>query len=224
MNLTAKILGFFTIIICLVNTAQAADYGISGSVGSTGISLHTSFSLQQDINGRVGFNYFSYSTHSNTSDLNYDLKIKLKTIDALVDWYPMANTFRITGGIVFNGNNANATGKASSNTYTLNGNTYLATQAGTLNGKIDFNRFSPYLGVGWGNSLNNLNSSGLSADLGILFQSSAKTQLTNNGCTLDAALCSQLANDVAAEQAKLNDKANKLKLYPVIRLGINYRY
>jgi hypothetical protein len=37
-------------------------------------------------------------------------------------------------------------------------------------------------------------------------------------------VCNQLATDVAAENSKLNDKVNKYKLLPVVRVGLSYKF
>ena len=37
-------------------------------------------------------------------------------------------------------------------------------------------------------------------------------------------MCARLAANVAKESAKLNDEVKNLKLYPVIRLGVSYKF
>jgi hypothetical protein len=37
-------------------------------------------------------------------------------------------------------------------------------------------------------------------------------------------VCSQLASDVAAENVKLGEEVKDFKLYPVIRMGVSYRF
>ena len=202
-----------------------AQVAVTGDVGTTGLGLHLSVPLQANLNARIGFNYLNYSYSENTSDVNYDFKLKLKTLDALLDWFPMDGAFRVSGGIVYNGNKIDAIGKSSSNgTYTLNGNTYTAASVGTINGNIDFRKAAPYIGIGWGNAAARDKGWGLSSDIGVLFQGSPNTSLTNSGCTLPASQCSTLKTDVAAENVKLRDKGNSFKAYPVLRAGVSYKF
>jgi hypothetical protein len=166
-------------------------------------------------------NGLNYKYTGNTSNVDYDFKLKLRTVDALLDFYPTSSAFRLTGGLVYNGNRVDATGKPTgTGTYTINGNTYTAASAGSINGKIDFRKIAPYLGIGYGNPVK-AGGWGFSADLGVLFQGSPDTSLSNSGCTAGTAICTRLASDVASENGRLRDEVKDLRAYPVIRVGIS---
>lgn len=201
-----------------------AEVAVIGDLGTTGLGAHISVPLQPNLNARFGVNYLNYSYSSATTDVNYDFKLKLNTFDALLDYFPMDGGFRVSAGAVYNGNRIDAVGKpAATGTYTLNGTTYTAANAGTINGTIDFRKVSPYLGIGWGNA-NKDKGWGFTTDIGVLFQGTPNTSLTNSGCTATAAVCTQLASDVAAEQVKLADDVSSFKAYPVLRVGVSYRF
>jgi len=213
------------LIVGLLGAGYAqAEVAVTGDLGSTGLGAHISVPIQPNLNARFGLNYLNYSYSSSTTDVDYDYKLKLNTFDALLDYFPMDGGFRVSTGIVYNGNKIDVVGKpTATGTYTLNGNTYTAANAGTINGNIDFRKVAPYLGIGWGNA-NKEKGWGFSGDLGVLFQGSPNTTLTNSGCTATAALCSQLASDVAVEQVKLADDVSSFKAYPVLRVGISHRF
>lgn len=201
-----------------------AQVALSGDIGSTGVGVHLTVPLQPKLNGRFGFNFLNYSYDTDIDDINYDFKLKLRTFDALLDFYPAENNFRLTAGLSYNGNKIDAVGLPNvTGTYVINGTVYTAANAGQLDGRIDFRKAAPYLGIGWGNAVKN-KGWGFSADLGVLFQGSPKTRLANSGCTAPAAICAQLASDVAAENADLADKADDYKFYPVLRVGASYRF
>lgn len=181
--------------------------------------------LQPNLNARFGVNALSYSYDGSTSDVNYDFKLKLRTFDALLDYFPMAGAFRVSGGLVYNGNKLDATGRPNAGaTYTINGNTYAAASAGVINGNIDFRNLAPYIGIGWGNAASAQKGWGFSSDLGVMFQGSPRTTLTNTGCTAGAVICSRLAADLARENASLADDVSSFKAYPVLRVGVSYRF
>jgi hypothetical protein len=205
--------------------ANAADYGVTADIGTTGIGLHVSYPIQSNLNARVGFNYLNYDYSGSSSQADYNFKMKLQTFDVLADYFPLDNGFRVTGGLVYNGNSIDAsmTPKAG-NSYVVNGNTYNASQAGSINGSVDFNKIAPYLGIGWGNAVAKNKGWGFSADLGVMFQGSPNTNLSNSGCTASAAICSQLASDIAVEKKNLNDKVNDYNIYPVVRVGASYHF
>jgi len=202
-----------------------AQVGVTGSLGTTGIGAHLSVPVMPQLNARFGVNALRYSYDGSTSDLDYDFKLKLRTFDALLDYYPQGTGFRLTGGVVFNGNKIDAIGRPTAGgTYTLNGRTYSAASAGVLDGRVDFRNIAPYLGIGWGNAVAKEKGWKFAADLGVMLQGSPRTSLANIGCTAPAAVCAQLAADVAAENLRLNDEADDFKAYPVLRFGASYSF
>ncbi|MEN3294450.1 MAG: hypothetical protein V7642_3703 [Burkholderiales bacterium] len=209
--------GFFA-----AGVAQA-EVAVTGDLGTTGVGVHLSVPVQPNVNARFGVNAMNYSYSDNTSDVDYDFKLKLQTFDALLDWFPAGGGFRLSGGVVYNGNKVDARARSNSTgSYTFNGRTYTAADAGTVNGRIDFRKAAPYLGIGWGNALAKDKGWGFSADLGVLFQGAPRTSMTSSGCTLPD--CSQLQSDIAAENRKLNDEVDSFKAYPVIRFGVSYKF
>jgi hypothetical protein len=209
--------GFFA-----AGVAQA-EVAVTGDMGTTGVGVHLSVPVQPNVNARFGVNAMNYSYSDNTSDVDYDFKLKLQTFDALLDWFPAGGGFRLSGGVVYNGNKVDARARSNSTgSYTFNGRTYTAADAGTVNGRIDFRKVAPYLGIGWGNALAKDKGWGFSADLGVLFQGAPRTSMTSSGCTLPD--CSQLQSDITAENRKLNDEVDSFKAYPVIRFGVSYKF
>jgi hypothetical protein len=205
--------------------AQAAGYGITASVGTTGIGVHVSTALQPKLTARIGGNFFELSHDFSTNDVNYDAKMKLRTVDALLDYFPTASAFRVSAGLVWNGNRFDATGQPTSiGTFTLNGNTYTTAQVGSVSGKVDFRSIAPYLGIGWGNAVGTPKGWSLAADLGVMFQGRPRSNLASSGCSASAVVCAQLATDIAAENQQLQDKLKNFQYYPVVRVGAQYRF
>jgi opacity protein-like surface antigen len=206
--------------------AQAMDVAASADLGTTGVGVHVTVPVQKQLNARFGINGLNYSYDGSTSAVDYNFKLKLNTVDALVDWYPMAGAFRLTGGAVYNGNKIIANGRPNAaGTYTINGRTFTARDVGSLDGRIDFRKLAPYLGIGWGNAIAREKTGfGFTADLGVLFQGSPRTSLSANCGAGVAALCSEIASSVAAETVRLNDEVKDFKAYPVARIGITYRF
>ena len=211
------------LVACAAGSAQARDVAATVDLGTTGLGLHFSTPLAAKLNGRLGANVANYSYDGSTSDLDYDFKLKLKTVDALLDYHPFDGVFRITGGVVYNGNKIDARAKPSGGTYTINNVPYNAATVGDLSSKITFRKAAPYLGIGWGNAVKEAGWS-FGTDLGIMFQGTPKTRLASENCTALPILCSRLASDVAAENVKLAEDVKDFKLYPVIRFGVSYRF
>ena len=206
--------------------AQSNDLGLSAEVGTLGLGLHLTMPVQESLNLRVGASGYNYNYNSSTSDVDYDFKLKLQTIDALLDWYPINNSeFRLSAGFFHNGNKISAVAKPnSSGNYTINGDTYSSSEVGTINGDIEFRTAVPYLGLGWGNSASRQKGWGFTSDLGLIFQGSPSSYLTNSGCTASVQTCTQLIEDLNVENSNLDSKTNSFRFYPVVRIGLSYSF
>lgn len=200
--------------------------GVSMEAGTTGAGAHLILPLIDDtLNTRLGANIFHFNMDGSTSDMDYQFTLKLQTVDVLLDYYPFAGRFRLTAGAVMNRNKIEAQAKTNSHaSYTVNGHTYQASDIGSVDGRVTFNRVAPYAGIGWGNAVAKNKGFGLTSDIGVMYQGSAKTRLSNSDCRLSSASCAQLQQDIAAENAKLQDEVKSFKLYPVIRVGLTYQF
>ncbi len=222
-----KIHTFAAILVAsaLCMTANATDVGVSAEVGTLGAGLHLIVPTQDSLNVRIGFSGYNYNYNGSTSDVNYDFKLKLQTIDALLDWYPLNGSFHLSGGFFHNGNKITSVAKPGINgSYTINGNTYTTAEAGTVDGNTDFRSAAPYLGVGWGNPAGKEKGWGFTSDLGVIFQGAPTSTLTSSGCAATAQICAQLYNDLSVEATNLDQKTNNFKYYPVLRVGVSYSF
>jgi hypothetical protein len=209
----------------LLAASAQAEVGVTADIGTTGFGVRLSTPVQENLNARIGLNYLRYSYSQNTRDVDYDFKLKVQMFEALLDWFPMQSQFRVSAGLVYNGNQIESKGKPNNTgSYTLSGNTYNASNAGQIDGETDFRKVAPYLGIGWGNAMAKDKGWHFSSDLGVLFQGSPNTTLTNSGCTFPDAQCAQLKNDVAAENARLREETNSFRFYPVVRAGVSYKF
>jgi hypothetical protein len=211
----------------LVSAAAQAQVGITADLGTTGVGAHIVVPMETYLNGRFGLNYFKHEFNHSSGAIDYKLDGKLQTFDALVDWYPReAGSFRLTGGVIYNGTNFDAKANADKlGKFSINGVQYSATDVGVLKGRVDFRKAAPYLGIGWGNALAPSHGGwNFNADLGAFYQGKANVNLASVGCTTSQLVCKKLAEDVAAERLRLADEASSYKFYPVLRAGVSYRF
>lgn len=209
-----------------VTTAHAGTGAASSvSIGTTGVGLHLVMPYSDHVQFRAGLNGYSDSTAETTSDATYDISAKLRTADALVDYFPTAGSFRLTGGLIYNGSKVDMTARPNSGaSYNFNGTTYSSGAVGEIHGSVDFNKVAPYLGIGFGNTVKKEKGWAFTADLGVMFQGTPDVTLASSNCTAGTSTCDRLAADLAAESADLRDKARDFQYYPVVRIGLSYKF
>ena len=218
-------------IVVLAGRDACAEAMWTADLGTTGIGLHASVPIADEygLHARFGTNYLrGYKFNKNTRQVSYDFKASLRTIDALIDWHPVRNGFRMTTGIVYNNNVVTGIGVPRRvTTFAFENGSYSTTQIGRLDGRIDFRQVAPYLGVGW-QVPNNGRGWSISSDLGVMYQGSPRTKLSFGGCTLPGIGCGLLANALApllsAERQRVNDELRAYRFFPVLRVGVGYRF
>lgn len=211
MKLSRSITSIALALSVLPFAAQAGDYGtVYTQFGTNGLGIGYAASVAKNWAVRGQYNTLNLSYTGDVSDVNStgsaDLKIKFNSVQVVGDWYPMdSSSFRLSGGVVFNNNKITLDGTGTVGT----------TQNTTVNAEIKMSdSLSTYLGLGYSNRPKEAKGFGFNFDLGLMLQ--------NPKVTLVAPAAS--ATDVATQQAKIQDAVDKLKVMPVIGLGISYSF
>jgi len=196
--------------VCL--PAQAGE--VFAGVGTTGFELGFAAKLGESTGIHVDGEFLNYKRTWDNDGVTYDAKVKFSSL-GLYGNYFLTERFRLTAGVLIGSRKVTGTGVSSGGQITVNGTTYALQAGDSLGLDVKFPAASPYLGLGFGHADNGLGL-GLYFDVGAVF-GKPKVKLTPNG---------NLANtvnqsDVDAEQAKLQDKMNKLRAYPAIKLGLS---
>jgi len=203
--------------LCTACSVEAAGIGVRA--GTTGVGVDFGWNLSSTLSARIGYSGLDYKTTLEESDISYDTKLRLSNLSAFLDW-SLLGPFRITGGIVGNGNKADVTGTPTGGTFIINGVPYTAAEVGILSGSVKPGRSAaPYLGIGYGN----VAGAGVNFyfDLGVVFQGAPTASLSAScGAAVSPAQCTQIRNDVAAEQQQLQEELDKYKVFPVLSIGL----
>jgi len=215
----------FAALVAASSAYAQVGAAVTADLGTTGAGLHLVVPMESNLNGRFGANYFKHDLDKRSGLVDYKLDAKLATFDVLFDWYVVQNSsFRLTGGLVYNGTKAKVQGVPAGGKFTFNGNTYSTTDIGVLKGDVTFRRAAPYLGIGWGNALTPNKRWNFNTDIGAIYQGKPQVNLIPLGCTTSNAVCGKLATDVAAEELRLADDVSSFKFYPVLRASISYSF
>ena len=208
-----------TVMFLISSQLSAQDFGISAKVGTLGLTFEGITSLNTDLNVRGGVSFFNYSYEGDkntTDDYSFSADLKLSSISVLADWYLFGGAFfRLTGGALINLNKVSAKA-APTKTYFVGGDEYTPDKLGKLNIDISFQKFSPYIGIGFGNPLDGPSGLAFTVDIGSAYQGARKTDLSANGL---------LEPSAAPDQEKqLESNLNWFKWWPVVTLGFTYEF
>ena len=223
--LSAAVLG------ATLSSAALADVGVGLRAGTFGIGAEFDAGLTETLNLRVGYNTFSYSDTYNDTEITYDGKLKIGAASALLDWHVFHGGFRLSFGAVQKGPKIDLVAKPNANsTFEIDGVTYTASQIGNATGTIKVgDSVAPYLGIGWGNTVDKEDRVTFLFDLGVIKTGSPKINLnftcnaTISGTSGDPT-CAQFNARIAEEKAKLEDTAKDYEWYPVVALGFAVRF
>jgi hypothetical protein len=194
----------FAAALFACGASQAAGVGVRA--GTTGVGADVAWGLAPTVSARVGYSALKWGYDVNTSNASYDGDLTLSNLNGMIDFHPIGPIFRVTGGVIFNANKYEATGRPSSG-------------PGSFNATVEPGRSAaPYLGVGWGN----VAGAGVNfyADLGVMFMGSPKATLSADCTGLTSPECTTLQSQVAAEQTRLQDELKRFKAYPVLNIGL----
>lgn len=211
-------------LACLLlgNNAWADETGgidVSLKAGTLGVGAEINYPISSNMSVAVGFNKFSKSQVENIDGNDYDEDINLQTFSVLFNYHPFNGSFRITAGAMLNNNELTLTADPNA-TYDINGTIYDSTEFGNLEATVDFEKIAPYIGLGLGYGA----SSGFSftLDVGILFQGEPSVDMTSTGGS--ESNNPVFLDNLAQEEAAAEDDIKDFDVYPVISLGVSYRF
>lgn len=206
-----------------VCAAAEPDVALAVRAGTPGVGLDLDLGLSPSFGVRVGFSGFDLDHSIATSDVNYDGRLKLRTVTGLLDWYVLRGSLHLTAGVAGNGTKLEVVGQPGCR---VNCNIFPTSELGPLSGELEFgNAVSPYVGFGWGNPAGASSRVHWLFDVGAIYGGTPRVTLTEEcGPDVPASICSQARSDLAPEEAQLRDKADILRWYPVVNLGVAVRF
>lgn len=214
--------------------AVALKFGIAG------FGLDVATPLANKLNLRGSGSFFKYSPAISTDGININGTVDFRSVGASLDYYPFGGAFRLSPGLTFyNGNKLNAIASIpAGQTFTLNNIDYSSSAADPVHGTADVafgNKVAPSLTFGFGNMLPRKASQHWSVpfEFGAEYIGKPTIALALSGTACQngsAANCKQIAQDpiamknLADEQTDLNNNLSPLRFYPIISIGVSYKF
>ena len=191
--------------------AFASDVAIGVKGGTQGLGLELTKGISDSLNIRFDVNGFTYDADETYDGNAYNLDLDLSMYGAHVDWHPMRGGFYVTAGIY--GNGSELTGQTVGD-ITINGIPYPGV---TLGAQVDFDSTAPYVGIGFGNAVSADKRLGFNLNVGVIYTGSPQVALSDSSNTIPPA-------DLRAEEQKLQEEIDDFEYYPVVSVGMSYRF
>jgi hypothetical protein len=203
--------------LALSTTALANTNEVYLGLGTTGIGAGYTYGLNDHFALRGEFDGYSYSGSYNSNSTRYDGRLHLQSAGIYGDWFPFANWFRVSAGVVSTNNKFSGHASGASGTVDINHVTY-SLAGESADASIKFPSTSPYLGLGWGHNPSHTGW-GWYGDIGLQFGAPKST------ITLSQGLAAQVpASDLDAAEHKIDRSIDVLGGYPVISMGVSYHF
>lgn len=218
-------------LLLLFSIPADADVAIGARAGTLGVGAELTVGLTPQLNGRVGIGGFDYTDERReVSDIEYDAEARLRTATALLDWHPGGRGFRLTAGVVWNGTEVEGNSlPPASGAYDIGGVQVPVEILGTLDAEAEFDPIAPYVGLGWGNAVRTSRKVGFSFEIGAVFAGEADIELTPRLPADSPIATNPLARQALEillnrEEADLEEDVADYDIYPVVSLGLTYRF
>lgn len=219
---STTILAIACFVMWVPGYAQAQGVALGVKAGTLGAGVDLTVGLASALNLRLGAQGFSLSRSFTEEGVTYDGQADLRSAWLLFDVHPGGGGGRISVGAVYSRNMLTGT-SPTAGTVTINGAPYPVALVGTIDGEAKANDFCPYLGLGWGNAVAPGSRLKFAVDIGVMYQGSPQITLTANPAN-PALVPPVFYTDLEQERQKVQDDASKYKFYPVVNLGLSYRF
>lgn len=191
-------------------------------LGTLGLGVDVSTPINDKLSARFNLNGASYTDTQDNDGNEFEGTLDLLTVGALVDYYPFENNFRLSGGVYYNANEFTGTATPSiTTTIELNDVEYTIDDIAKVNTDVTFNKFAPYVGVGWGNDARD-KGWGFTLDLGVMYHGSAEAGLSPE--IKDLNKIAEIRDAIKEEEKNIEDDLADYKVYPVVSVGVNYSF
>lgn len=225
---------------------KGSAVGVSAEAGTLGLGLSIGIPFGERFNLRGVYHTYDYEldeVEDKQSGATYDGELNLQSAGLMADWHPFKGAFRLTVGLMSNGNEIALTGKPTGGQFEVGNCTFESNTAPNdlaVDGTVEFASTAPYLGIGWGGNMNSSPGFFATFDVGVLLSGSPDTTLKGRGQARNANWplqpeCGDAAyhdvssyqpfQDAVADAEKdVDDETKDYEYWPNLSLGLGWRF
>ena len=199
-NITPVLVTALATLVAGASTAhaQAGRVAAGPRFGTLGIGAEAAVSLSRHFAFRTGFNYFSLSRDEGIEGITYAFRPRLQTVPLLLDLHPNAGSFRLSAGLIINGNQAAGDGEVGPSV-SIGDNEYTSAEVQSVTSAVDFRGVAPYAGLGFNSALTGDGRVAFGFELGVMFHGHPRAKLAVTS-PLTGAAAAQLEADRRLEE------------------------
>ena len=204
------------VLLCATNV-MASAFSLGANLSTLGYGLEAKYKISERFAARLAGHQYTYDTEQDVDDITYEYDWELSNYTAALDYHPFKGAFRLSLGALFNQNKFKLNAE-----YTTGieiGDTVYTVD--TLTGEVSFEEVVPYLTLGWDTSFRREKGFGFIAELGVFFQGEPKVEFTATGT---ATAAPGFSDDLETEEEDAQEDLSEFQVYPVIVLGLNYKF
>jgi len=201
-------------------------FAIGAEVGTAGFGPVMVLTATKQVSFDLGYTLLSYNYDFSDNKGDYKGKLKLSNLQAIANWHPFASSFHVSAGAFFSNNKVALSAKAKNGAfYGIGDNDYASSQITSVDGTVELIKgAAPYLGLGWSKTPSKTGF-GFYCKLGVVFMNSPNTKLAAHYAPgAPASVISQAEADLRKDEKKANDDLNFVRYYPVVEIGLMYRF
>jgi len=192
-------------------------WAASLKIGTLGLGGEVVKELTKRFSARIGINYFRYQKNLDISDAKMDVDFKLLTYTLIADWY-FLRSMHLSAGVAYNLNNIRLVTEPGTS---LKVGNYEVTpdELGSLTTRIASNKFTPYIGLGFGRAISRNGRISFNTDLGILYMGGPKVEEFSSTGLIET---EPKGNDENRKQIESNLKS--YSIHPVLSFQLSYKF
>lgn len=211
--------------LALASAAQAQGaLAVGGQIGTPGAGATVQYAISPSLVVRGSYDVLRYDHGFSSDDIDYGGGLDWEQAGAFIDLHPWNNGFTVSGGAYF-GSRDTELRATPNHPVRIGGTTFTAAEAGTLSGEIDFGSTSPFAGIGFDNTFSGSGPIGFRAMFGAQLNADPSVTLRRTGgAALTPTVQAQLDAELRNEERRLQSEAEDFRLYPVLQVGLTYRF
>jgi hypothetical protein len=200
-----------------------------------GLGVEFATPLAYRINLRSSINAFAFNDPFSIDGVGYDARLHLKASETTVDWFPRAGGLHISPGILYFKSSMSAPASVGpGRTFVLGTQTFLNSVDDPVTGSSSVvypHAFAPMLLIGYGNIIpRSRGHLSVPFEFGAAYTGAPliSVALKGTACTTDGcvnfATNSQAQTFLKQEINNLNEDLKKYPFFPIVSLGVAYRF